>query len=365
MEQIILNLLEKSPGLKAKIISKKLKIDKTELNAFLYKSDMFFRDDDFCWHIASDLKQKILTLGRNHWVDAESFEESLKKCGCLLDAVEVDVLVILPEGCAVMLDAGARLLSLLNQLVMINKNVTIDFNACPKTKSYFNRAGFFDMLHQNVHVLPKRPKCSLAKVFKGNNSGLVEYGLIDPEYLDEDIPKQLTKSFVTHSNEEYYISAFTIFSELFGNVDEHSNTPIPGFAALQKYDKKQKHIQTVVSDSGDGIAATLKPALEKYYPHIYFDFDFDDIHSDIKLVVKAFSEGGLSQFGSDPDEGARGLGLNKSTKHANRYHAKLKIRQERFSLELVFKNDNLLRVIEDINLPRILGTHICFDFFVD
>jgi len=363
MQQKIASILQKSPGILAREIAKKLGIQKSEVNRVLYHSDKFYIDDNYCWYLAIDPNQQVLELESNCWVDEKSFENSLKKSGCLLESKQNDILVVLPEKCSVLLVAGARLLNLLNQLIYIGKNVTIDFKDCPETKHFFNRAGFFDLLNENAIVLPGWPKTSTAKKYKGKNTRLVEFGLIDPDDPDDSIPQKLTESFVVHSSSEYYMSAFTIFSELFGNVEDHSNTHIPGFAGLQKYGKTNGHIQTVVSDSGDGIAATLKPALEEHYPELYSDLDMDDVNTDIKLITMAFTKGGLSQFGSDSESG-RGLGLNKSTRSATKYNAKLLIRQETFSLELIFKDSELSKVIPDLNLPKILGTHICFDFFI-
>ena len=363
MKGKIRTVLEKTPGITGREIGKKIGVSKSRVNSYLYSSDDFQVDESYCWSIISNSNQHVLELEGNCWVDVRSFENSLRACGGLLESEKNDILVILPEKCSVLLEAGARLLNLLNQLILAGKNVAIDFNACSATRHYFNRAGFFDLLDKKVKVLPKRPANSTAKIYKGNNTGLVEFGLIDPSDPDDSIPQKLTESFVAHSSSDYYMSAFTIFSELFGNVEDHSNTPIPGFAGLQKYGKKRGHIQTVVSDSGEGIAATLKPALKEYYPDLFSKLDMNDVKTDIKLITRAFTKGGLSQFGSDSDSG-RGLGLNKSTSSAMKYNARLLIRQETFSLELVFKNSELSQVIPDINLPKILGTHICFDFFI-
>ena len=362
MKDKIRAVLKKTPGLTGREIGKKIGEPKSKVNSFLYGSDEFLVDN-YCWINVESLNKHVLELEANCWVDETSFENSLKACGCLLSSNCKDILVVLPEKCSVLLVAGARLLNLLNQLILAGKDVTIDFNACASTRHYFNRAGFFDLLDKKVNVLPSRPKQSTAQIYKGNNISLVEFGLIDPSDPDTSIPKKLTESFVAYSGTDYYMSAFTIFSELFGNVEDHSNTPIPGFAGLQKYGKKSGHIQTVVSDSGEGIAETLKPALKEHYPNLYSKFDMYDVNTDIELITRAFTKGGLSQFGSDSDSG-RGLGLNKSTNSAMKYNAKLLIRQETFSLELIFNNSELSQVISDINLPKILGTHICFDFYI-
>ena len=260
-----------------------------------------------------------------------------------------------------------RLLELIcqyHQLVYIGKEVTIDFSECSGTKRYLNRAGFFDLLNNRVQVLPDWPKHSHAEIYRGENDGLVEYGVIDPECPNQEIPVLLMKSFIAHSEPQYTDAAFTVISELFGNVVDHSNTKISGFAALQKYGGIKKHIQTVVSDSGDGIATTLKSTLKQHYPKIHKKLKLNSIDSDIYLVKKAFNEGGLSQFGSDPEQG-RGIGLNLSQKYAEKYNANLSVRQETFTLDMLFKSGKLVGVTPVTNLPRILGTHVCFDFIVE
>jgi len=90
-----------------------------------------------------------------------------------------------------------------------------------------------------------------------------------------------------------------------GNVSEHSETPLQGFTALQKYGGRRKHIQTVVSDSGLGIAVTLKPSLMAHYPSLYKLHNSDDF--DLQLVTAVSTEGEISRFGS-----GRGLGFKSS-----------------------------------------------------
>jgi len=91
---------------------------------------------------------------------------------------------------------------------------------------------------------------------------------------DKTIPKQLKESFVAHSNPQYGVDAYTVFSELFGNATEHRETGIPGFAALQKYEYPKKHIQAVASDSGKGISATMNTEFNKISLLDITSFDF-------------------------------------------------------------------------------------------
>lgn len=203
-----------------------------------------------------------------------------------------------------------------------------------------------------------------AKRYRGNNDNLVEIASINLDDFDDSIPVKLTKQFALHAGQEYYMAVFTIFSELIGNVRDHSETPIPGFAALQLYKGKRRHIQTVISDSGLGIATTLKRNLKIYYPEIFKELESLSEDPDIFLVKHALKKGGLSQFGSAPDEAARGLGLKRSQELAARYDAVVLVRQPNFELRIIYKDGELTDIIGKKGLALIKGTQVCFDFFL-
>ncbi|MCK5285339.1 MAG: hypothetical protein KAJ86_07125 [Alphaproteobacteria bacterium] len=168
---------------------------------------------------------------------------------------------------------------------------------------------------------------------------------------------KLTDTFVSGLSENYRTVAFTIFAELIGNVSGHSESQILGFAALQKYGGKKKHIQTVVSDSGLGIAKTLRPSLEQHYPYLHELYECENIESDIGLVIEVLTKGEISRFGA-----GRGLGFKSSREQAMKFDATLSIRQKSFSLEFVYKDGALVEVNKDLDLVRIYGSHVCFDF---
>ncbi|MDD2465561.1 MAG: hypothetical protein PHI97_16310 [Desulfobulbus sp.] len=359
MQKIIENLLKKTPGLKAKEIAKKVGKERKSVNSFLYShKDIFTQDDNFCWFLVTPQEQ-ILELN-TYWVTADSFEKSLSQVGCLLESSSESVLVKIPEGCKIMLNASARLLALLNQLIFIGKKVTVDLTCCANIKSFFNRDGFFDQLSKDVNIIPERPKISAAEIYKGNSSALVEFGPIDPKNENKELIGQLGERFVQQSNVRYEVAALTVFGELIGNVTEHSDSKINGFAALQKYGGNKKHIQTVVSDSGLGIAKTLRPSLKQYYPKLYNLYKEENVKHDADLVKTVLSTGGISRFGA-----GRGLGFKSSCNQAMKFDAELSVRQERFCLNFTYKNGVLVNVESLLNLPKILGTHLCFDFFVD
>jgi hypothetical protein len=349
-------VLKATPSLMAKEIAKKLGCKKDEINPILYAhQDKFEVDSEYRWKLKTEALR--ITFA-DQWVDCLSFEDSLSSANTDFDCTNTFIFII-PENCKFLIETIARFLALCNQLIDDSKEVTIDLSSNNSSKAYWNRAGFFDHLHDNVNVLPNRPKTSTAKSRKGNSETLVEFGAVDPKSDNRDLIKQLADTFVSLSSTNYEDPAFTIFSELIGNIKEHSESPIRGFAALQKYNGRTKtsspHIQTIVSDSGVGIAATLRPTLKKYYPTL------KDL-SDIELVKKAMSEGQITKHGA---ASGHGLGFKSSKEKALKFNAKYSVRQSNFSLEFQFKNGILQPIKELPNLVKISGTHICFDFDID
>ena len=351
----IKKLLMDSPGLRGREIAKRIGKNKRDVNSFVHAHpDDFIQDNNYCW----SLKEMKVEFESNKWIDCESFEICIKKDGSPLDLKCTSVVFVIPEDCKILLNAAARFLALCNQLIHKGKAVTIDFSDFPSTLDYFNRIGFLDHLDDKVRVLPGRPLVSKATIYRGNSDAVVEFGSVSPQKPDEELAKQLTDRFIGQSNIRYQLVAFTVFSELIGNICEHSQTPLPGFAALQKYGGQRKHVQTVVSDSGLGIVKTLEPSLKEYYPDLYKLHEKEDFHEE--LVTTVLTKGGISRFGS-----GRGLGFKSSRKQAVKFKAELSVRQENFSLKFSCKRGKTILIDKQTDLATIRGTHICFDFFVD
>lgn len=366
MKQRIGNLLQETPGLKGREIAQRLGVDKKDVNSFLaHQEHNFIKDENHCWHIRNNAVMEIILDGGT-WIGGLALDNSIKKAGSPLESDCKSVLFIVPAGCKILLEAGARLLAFSNQLAFLGKEVTIDFNDCQDTLTYFDRIGFFDLLNADVIVKPDRPAISRASIYKGNSEAVYEFGDIDPANLDEDIPQRLKKSFVHYAGDNYSQPAFTVLSELFGNVRDHSESLIHGYIALQRYkghggrNSVPPHIQTIVSDSGKGIVGTLLPVLEKEYPAIFKKFDFNDPVSKPMLVKEVFSKGRISQFA---DEG-RGLGLKRSADVAADYNATISVREGTFELKMFYKNGKFASSSHEIGLPKIMGCHICFDFIL-
>lgn len=353
--------LKKNPESKAKDIAKKLGCTPKEVNQILhYSPDVFVQDKTtFTWTLLPT-NESIVNFSGN-WVDCDSFESSLLNANSDLEAASSVTFIL--DGCSFMLDALARFLALCNQLAFNNKNVTIDFTNSGQLKHYLNRAGFFDHLDAKVSVLPNRPATSTAEKHKDQSDNLAELGIVTPhedEEAKDELVKRLTNKFVTLMNENYKTAVSTIFAELAGNVQDHSEAPFNGFAGLQKYGGNSPHIQTIVSDSGVGIATSLRPSLQTHHKKLFDKYHQASLDNDIALVTEVMSKGLISRYGA-----GRGLGFQTSRDRALRFKAKYSVRQENFSLEFVFENEKLKRVIEKKNLVKISGTHICFDFVID
>ncbi|MCB2092698.1 MAG: hypothetical protein MRJ96_14945 [Nitrospirales bacterium] len=247
MKQDIDSILLKYSPIKAKKIASELGISRKEVNSFLYDHpERYQQDSEYRWSL---IKGKELVLPPE-WVTGDNFEIILKQAGDLITEDNQNIKINFSSGCKTMIDCIERLLALGNQLARFGKNVTMDFSNAGETRAYLNRSGFFDHLDEHVVVLPDRPLISAAQKYQGQSDTLVEFGTIDTSATNEDLIEELTNKFIQQSSEEYRVAAFTVFGELIGNVLEHSDTPLHGFAGLQKYGGSREHIQAVISDSG-------------------------------------------------------------------------------------------------------------------
>lgn len=355
-------ILNEKKSLKAKKIATALGIDRSEVSSFLHANkELFIQEPEtFEWSLVNRI-ELVINFPEVNWLDSETFENTLIKAGSPLDSKAKKITFVVGKKCNILLEATSRLLTLCNQLVMIGKAVTIDFSACKATLHYLDRAGFCDRLDTAVDVLPLRPAISKAETHRGQNTSLMEFGEINPSNLDPKVAEELQKLFIYHAGEQYKTLALTIIAEPLNNVEDHSKSPINGFAAFQKYQGNKKHIQTVVSDSGIGIAGSLRPVLQHKYPKLEKKFSPRTSRSDILLIKEVFEKGGYSQVDSD----GRGAGLNRTFTFAVQYNANISIRQENYELRLFYRSGNLRNFSCTENLVKILGTQLCFDFLLD
>jgi len=373
MKNEIALILREYPGLKGREIAKLLAREKSEVNSFLSRNtDVFFQDTSFCW-FNKDASEMRIHLDKNTWLTGLMFDQSVGRSGSPLESDSKLIHIFVPEGCKIFLEAAARLLALSNQCIHKGKSVFIDFTESQGTLTYLDRVGFFDLLDRRVTIKPAMHSVSKALLYQGNSDAVYEFAEIKVADPDEKIPKRLKSCFVSLVEEAlgqsgvglpYSQPAFLVLSELFGNVRDHSDSPLSGYIALQRYkgfggkNRVGPHIQTIVSDSGKGIVGTLRPILESKYPSILKALPQSVVDAGPMLVKMVFEKGQISQ---SPDEG-RGLGLRRSAEVASDYNAKVSVREERFEVQMVFEEGKLAKFSYELNLPFMLGTHICFDF---
>lgn len=264
------------------------------------------------------------------------------------------VVITVPVGCKIMLEAGVRLLSLANQLVHCGKSVQINFEEGDGgAMGYLDRMGFFDHLSQEVTVIPFRPVISGAHTHHGGNSGVVEIARVSHEKVDADLPDRLARAVRASCGKRNDIdrlehAAGFIFSELINNIEEHSGATLDGYAALQVY-KGGNKLVVAVSDSGKGIMDTLRPSLKFRHPRLAAMTDAD-------LLVEIFKNG-VSRFGSE-----RGLGLRGCALKASRFRASLDVRLPNGRVALDPGGEGYTLATCYSGLPTIWGTHISFHF---
>ena len=358
----IKELLAEQPNIKAKEIAKRIGFDKKEVNAILYKhKESFFQNKEYCWCLNPSL---VVTIDMfSGWVSSISFEEKLKGSASPLSSDCKKVIIEFPEDCQLLLETIVKLLAFCNQMTYKKKNVTLDFKN-NLLLGYLSRVGFFDYLSSKVSILPERPSISKADTFRENSDKLMELRTIDVSNLDTSIPIHLKNSFVSHTSAQHSQSAFTVISELFSNVCDHSDSATPGLAALQMYASGPSgpHIQTIISDNGKGIIGTLRPVLatEDCYASLQEQFSPPSDENNALLIKWMFANGRISR---SLEEG-RGLGLKRSGDIAAKFNATISIRQENFEVTLIYRDGIMQDHKTSTGLATLYGTHICFDFLL-
>lgn len=353
-------ILEEDYKLKAKQIAKLLGMERKEVNSYLHANpETFIQDDKYFWQLKNT--NGLLIELRPEWMNSDSFEECLFDANLSTKSNHEKITFGIPKKCRILLEAIARLLALCNQLSLKGKQVTIKFDD-PSAHSYLRRAGFFKLLEKSVVVRLSRSVEAIQTVIRGSNPALVELESIDPRNPNDEIPQKFKNSFVHFTEKKYALAAFTVVSELFGNVIEHSKTPTPGFAALQLYNGYKRNIQVVISDNGEGIIGTLGPVLKVEYPELAARFDISEPKDKAKLLQEILLRGQISKLGKS--EG-RGLGLKQSSEQAAKFNVNISIRQDTFEVILIYRNGILTNKINRIGRVFLKGTHVTFKFFLD
>jgi hypothetical protein len=356
MQKGVDKILKRSPGIKAKDIAKELDLDRTKINAFLHEMpELYFKDEEYLWYRLCDVRMHIATNAV--WINGNHVESALAKFGSPFKTPCKKLLIEIEKDHSILFDGAAKILAIANQAVNSGKSVQLKFGS-KEMHSYLARAHFFDRLHESVIVIPARPqKSSLA----GGTIKLVEFHEIGGPF-DTNVAKKIRNSIEQNAaDQQINVNAVQYaISELVSNVQEHSQTSYPGFAGLQCYGGNRPNLMMVVSDNGLGICGTLRPILSTKYPHLAKEFDVSDPESDPNLLIRAFTQGGISRVEDDD----RGTGLRTSSRQAATLNAKVLIRQENFEVMLKYRDGTLQETRSKLNLPSLPGTHVVFNFYL-
>ncbi|SPA28041.1 ATP-binding region, ATPase-like protein [Cupriavidus taiwanensis] len=358
MKAKIHKILSDGQPRKARELALLLSVEPTSVNQVLYRhTNIFSKGDDHRWTLAAP-SEVVIEFQNTEWLECDQFEDALCSVESPLESSAAVVVLRLQPDTKVMLDAIARLLALCNQLVVVGKTVVLDLSGCKNTSSYLDRLGFYEHLMPEVQVLPQRPVSSRAAAYRGQSNRLVELAAISVDEPDEDIPDRLQQVLEQQYENNTPVGLHTILTELFSNVHEHSQSKLPGFAALQLYKGRKPHIRTVFSDSGKGILATIKPALTKTL-RTELGAEMDGMSPDlgIALIERLFTKGGISRF----RKGGRGLGLRNTGRFADKFDGSITVRQDTYEVNIHFGGDDY-ESWSRTGLHKLDGTHICVKF---
>lgn len=295
------------------------------------------------------------------WLTPEHFETLLASAAYRDHLVLGGVLVFdFPSHAALPAGVGLTLLSFLNQLAAIGRgSVRLDFAGDNGLFGYLDRNGFLKLLSTEILTRPPRPSISTADLRRGKTIGLVEIAPLVPGTTGvarQRIVNQLVDALIgfypaNTQTARLRSHVFTVLAELVDNVFTHSQTPTPGYAILQAYDKRRRpRVQIAVSDSGLGIPASIREGLG----------DRVGRRTDADLIIDAFKDG-LSRRGK---AGGHGCGLPKCAQLAADYGSTLYVRTP--SAQVVLHPAMGTRGFHqaEIRVPggQLDGTHVCLEF---
>jgi hypothetical protein len=293
------------------------------------------------------------------WVQTKDFEKFLSN-SLPHESPDTEVVFTFPSDCKVPIHIALMMLSLFNQLSYSTRRVILEFEDVHELYGYLNRMAFFERLAPEVEVKPRKPGVSSASVYGGTNETLVEIheAPLGGEMAARNLPSLLKRSLMQNlagNPKAATIGAHvgTVLTELLGNIYQHSDTPIPGFVALQPYiNATPPKVTLAISDSGHGLTETLRRDRPK---------DFIK-KTDLDVILTVFREG-ASRFG--PVMG-RGGGLKRCAEIAIKYKAILHTRVPSTQITLhpagnVYERNTAV-CLTDRSL--LWGTHICFEFLL-
>jgi len=309
-----------------------------------------------------DRAQQVIRLEYPATLGSDEFERAIATLGSELPRtarVEVD----LTRTTFAPLDVLVSSLYLYNELVSRGNDVALSWGDDQPTFGYADRMGFFNILDSGVDVWPTRPGrwSSLYTAHNRNNPNLLELTPLEPgnfrmatnalDHLRERLAGNLES---LPRSGEVVDNIWTFAAEAIGNIDEHSQTPVPGLVAAQRYNSPTRgpRLHLVIADGGLGIPETIRAG----NPAGAAD------RTDVEVMLAAFKDG-LSRRSTR----GRGCGLTTCARIAMAYKGNLRVRVGRTWARLITKSARAglsLGFFEDDAAP-ISGTHISLDFYLD
>lgn len=210
------------------------------------------------------ITQKIF-LGTG-WYDAAQLDGMLSRS--VGDGWDTGLAIHFAQETKLTVSACLRLLSFVQHFV--ERDVPIELHDLTTwgLGAYLDRIGLFEHVDPAVVVRGVVPS-GQAQLRRGQNHGLEEIVAIPVHgEMDRGIPNRLTEKLAACAapdvREALASAAFTYIAELVDNIRTHSRSPRPGYAALQVYTPlmgSRRLVELAVADAGQGVLATLRPAL--------------------------------------------------------------------------------------------------------
>jgi signal transduction histidine kinase len=300
----------------------------------------------------------------NCWISIRDFEK-LAGNSNYFDQIEQDRTIVIGfgSGTSLLLHAGVCLLSFVNQLANhLQKSgcgaVRLEFSSSEGLFSFLDRNGFLKLLTSTVTTSPDRPDSSGADIYRGHAATMVEIAEIQPGVIGEarlNIVRRLVDTLGDQYDADLRLrvknAVYSVLSELVNNVYDHSGSSISGYAALQAYRRSGK-VQIVVSDSGIGIAKSLRNAR----------IASADTRSDSQLVLGAI-DGRLSRYGQNA---GHGCGLQLCADLVREFGRQFHLRTPTVQVLLApDPSKNSLQRWVTVPEAAFAGTHVCIEFSLD
>lgn len=288
------------------------------------------------------------------------FEAELRRAGFNFQALPRAIEFDHNAPSFVPIDVLAMMVCLYNALAHAGVRVSVRWASQGSTFSYAERVGFFAALDASVAVLPDRPDATgRFAVHRGGKAGLMELTTIarGDTAARTDALTSLHDHLTTNlagvpGASEAVDRIVTCASETLDNIDEHSESPVPGVIAVQRYSPKTKssdNVMLVIADGGLGLPTTIRNAKQRYVAT-----------PDADIILEAFAKGLSRRM-----EPGAGLGLPQCASIAWKYRGNLRVRTAGVAVALITSAAPGIALGKVEEVAFVAGTQLTFVFRVD